>query len=103
VSTPEGYCSLYDIRPTYGRLPLAGMLPQAPSSDAVGWFARDASTFACVSQVMLGEALPVELPKTLIVPVDACRQPIALAELELWRAPIPRKPPSSGSASITVY
>lgn len=47
------------------------MLPQAPSSDTAGWFARDVATFARVSQVMLGEALPVELPKTLIVAVDA--------------------------------
>ena len=29
-----------------GRLDLTGMLPQAPTSDTTGWFARDAATFA---------------------------------------------------------
>ena len=47
------------------------MLPQAPTSDTTGWFARDAATFARVSGVMLGEAIPTALPTRLIVAVDA--------------------------------
>ena len=34
------------------------MMPQAPSSDTTGWFARDAATFARVSEVLLGETIP---------------------------------------------
>jgi amidase len=68
---PSSFCGLYGIRPTHGRLPLDGMLPQAPSSDTTGWFARDATIFARVSSVMLGEDAPRELPKRLIVAVDA--------------------------------
>ncbi len=71
VRVPASFCGLYGIRPTHGRLPLDGMLPQAPSSDTTGWFARDATTFDKVSRVMLGEDLPDELPKGLIVAVDA--------------------------------
>jgi amidase len=71
VRVPSSFCGLYGIRPTHGRLPLDGMLPQAPSSDTTGWFARDATTFARVSSVMLGEDVPRELPKKLIVAVDA--------------------------------
>jgi amidase len=47
------------------------MLPQAPTSDTTGWFARDAGTFARVSAVMLGEAIPTRLPTRLVVAVDA--------------------------------
>jgi amidase len=47
------------------------MMPQAPSSDTTGWFARDADTFARVSEVLLGETLPARLPATLVVAVDA--------------------------------
>ena len=71
VRVPASFCGLYGIRPTHGRLPLDGMLPQAPSSDTTGWFARDAMTFARVSHVMLGEDLPQELPKKLVIAVDA--------------------------------
>src|ERR1700730_12290699 len=61
VRVPSSFCGLYGIRPTHGRLDLSGMLPQAPSSDTTGWFARDAETFARVSTVLLGEPFPAEL------------------------------------------
>ena len=71
VRVPASFCGLYGIRPTHGRLDLTGMMPQAPSSDTTGWFARDAGTFARVSEVMLGEPIPTALPTTLVVAVDA--------------------------------
>ncbi len=71
VRVPASFCGLHGIRPTHGRLDLTGMLPQAPTSDTTGWFARDAETFARVSSAMLGEAIPAALPTRLIVAVDA--------------------------------
>ena len=71
VRVPASFCGLYGIRPTHGRLDLTGMLPQAPSSDTTGWFARDAATFARVSSVLLDEPIPSALPTNLIVAVDA--------------------------------
>ncbi|PZP47318.1 MAG: amidase [Azospirillum brasilense] len=70
VRVPASFCGLHGIRPTHGRLDLSGMMPQAPGSDTTGWFARDATTFARVSTVLLGEA-PGPLPTVLLVATDA--------------------------------
>src|SRR6201998_4296834 len=69
VRVRSSFCGLFGIRPTHGRLDLTGMLPQAPSSDTTGWFARDATTFAKVSSVLLGEAVADALPTRLGVAV----------------------------------
>ncbi len=71
VRVPASFCGLYGIRPTHGRIDVTGMLPQAPTSDTTGWFARDAATFEKVSSVMLGEGIPLDLPNKLVVAVDA--------------------------------
>ena len=71
VRVPASFCGLYGVRPTHGRLDLTGMMAQAPGSDTTGWFARDAGTFARVSEVMLGESIPSILPARLVVAVDA--------------------------------
>lgn len=71
VRVPSSFCGLYGIRPTHGRLDGTGMMPQAPTSDTTGWFARDAETFAKVSSVMLGEAIPAALPGRLVIAADA--------------------------------
>jgi amidase len=89
VRVPASFCGLYGIRPTHGRLDLSGMMTQAPSSDTTGWFARDGDTFARVSEVMLGEAIPTSLPPRLIVAVDAFG--FADAETSAALRPIVRK------------
>lgn len=71
VRVPSSFCGLYGIRPTHGRLDFSGICAQAPSSDTVGWMARDAAVFARVGQVLLGEPTPAALPHTLLVALDA--------------------------------
>jgi amidase len=70
VRVPASFCGIYGIRPTHGRIDVTGLMPQAPSSDTAGWFARDAETFARVSTVLLGEK-PGPLPTKLLIAVDA--------------------------------
>ncbi len=71
MRVPASYCGLYGMRTTHGRLPLDGLMPQAPGSDTTGWFARDADTFARVGQVLLGAPVPTGLPTRLVVATDA--------------------------------
>ena len=53
VRVPASFCGIYGLRPTHGRIPLEGILLQAPSFDTIGWFARDAGTFARAGAVVL--------------------------------------------------
>lgn len=53
VRVPASFCGLYGLRTTHGRVDLAGVMPQAPSFDTVGWFARDGATLLRVSEAAL--------------------------------------------------
>ena len=55
VRAPANHCGLYGIRPTHGRISLAGALDLAPSLDTCGYFARNIETFDRVSGVLLGD------------------------------------------------
>jgi amidase len=73
VRAPASHCGLLGLRPTHGRISLQGVLDLAPSFDTCGFFARDASTFARVADVLLGDD-PQPLPAT----------PRLLWPTELW-------------------
>jgi amidase len=71
VRGPASHCGLIGLRPSHGRISLAGVLDLAPSFDTCGFFARDTSTFARVADVLLG-ADPMPAPKSprLLWPTD---------------------------------
>ena len=71
VRVPSSFCGLFGLRPTHGRIPLDGMLLQAPSFDTIGWFARDAETFARVGSVVLPTGPAVQRPQRLVIAEDA--------------------------------
>ena len=68
VRAPASHCGLFGIRPTHGRVSLAGCLALAPSFDVAGYFARDPRAFALAAEPFLGpDAAPLpETPRPLL-------------------------------------
>ncbi|MCY4416696.1 MAG: amidase [Chloroflexi bacterium] len=71
VRVPASFCGLYGLRPTHSRIHLDGMLLQAPSYDTIGWFARDAETFARVGAIILPPTAASPRPRRLVIAEDA--------------------------------
>jgi amidase len=71
VRVPASFCGLYGLRPTHGRIPLDGILLQAPSYDTIGWFARDADLLARVGSVLLPGEVRAGRPRHLVIAADA--------------------------------
>lgn len=66
VRAPASFCGIYGIRPTHGRVSLAGACPLAKSFDTAGWFARDAVLLERVGRVLLGDAQASEQGTVLL-------------------------------------
>jgi amidase len=103
VRIPAAFCGVYGIRPTLGRVDLAGAMGMAPSFDAAGWFASGPGLFRRVGGVLLdraGVAAPVE---RLIVAEDAFAEAdadvAALLRTALARAAAVLPPPRRARAS----
>ena len=71
VRIPASFCGVFGIRPTHGRIPLDGILLQAPSYDTIGWFARDSEVFARVAAVLLQSETKEARPRRILIAEDA--------------------------------
>ena len=72
VRIPSAFCGLYGLRPTHDRIPLDGILIQAPSYDTIGWFTRDIDLFARIGSVLLQHSSRTDMrPRRLILAQDA--------------------------------
>ncbi|KQQ00728.1 MULTISPECIES: AtzH-like domain-containing protein [unclassified Rathayibacter] len=56
IRVPASYQGLWGLRTTHGAVPVAGLLPLAPSFDTVGWLTRDLATLRRVAAVGLAGA-----------------------------------------------
>jgi amidase len=71
VRVPASYNGIYGMRPSHGRISLAGVMPLAPSFDTVGWFARDPAPFVTAGRVLLDDGESARRPGRLLVAEDA--------------------------------
>jgi amidase len=71
VRVPAALTGIFGIRPSHGRIAMAGMRPLAESFDTLGWFARDGLTLARVGAVLLGPDAAGWHPRRLVIAEDA--------------------------------
>lgn len=75
VRAPASHCGLIGLRPTHGRISLAGALDLAPSFDTCGFFARDISTFGRVAEVLMdADPSPTPAMPRLLWPTEVWQQ-----------------------------
>ncbi|MFD0411210.1 amidase [Kitasatospora sp. NPDC127116] len=58
VIRPAAYCGVVGFRPTYGRIPIAGVIPNAPSLDTLGTFTADLAGAALVAPLLCDDWRP---------------------------------------------
>ncbi len=54
ITRPASYCGVAGLKPTYGRLPLEGVFPLAPSLDHAGPLARTVADLLAIWHVLAG-------------------------------------------------
>ncbi|MGW6917402.1 amidase [Kitasatospora sp. NPDC054939] len=84
VVRPAAYCGVVGFRPTHGRIPAHGVVPNAPSLDTLGLFTADLAGAALAAPLLCDDWRPVPEggPPVLGVPVGPYRDraaPEALA------------------------
>ena len=103
VIRPAAFCGVAAFKPSYGRVPSTGIVHYAPSTDTVGWFARDAAGLTAAARVLLEgwrEALPDrERALRVAVPEGPYLEHVEPAALEAFSHTLERL----SAAGVEVY
>lgn len=71
VRLPASFCGVFGMRPSHGRVSLAGACALAPSFDTAGWFARDAVVLERVGRVLVADDAPARPVGRVLLASDA--------------------------------
>jgi Asp-tRNAAsn/Glu-tRNAGln amidotransferase A subunit and related amidases len=63
VARPAAFCGVVGVKPSYGRIPLDGVLPVAPSVDHVGFFTQQLAGAQLAGAVLMPDWRPIEIPE----------------------------------------
>jgi amidase len=74
IRVPASFNGVYGLRPTHGRVDLAGAMAMAPSFDTAGWFANGSGVLRRVGAVLLQGSAVKERIARLLVASDAFGQ-----------------------------
>ncbi|MFD8752468.1 amidase [Kitasatospora sp. NPDC059577] len=87
VIRPAAYCGVVGFRPTYGRIPIDGVIPNAPSLDTLGVFTADLAGAALAAPLLCDDWRPAGPgPEPVLGVPDGtyleCAEPAALRAFE---------------------
>jgi len=69
VVRPAAYCGVVGMKPTFGRIPLDGVIPNSPTLDTLGWFSRSVADATKAASILFIDTGTVrEAPPVLGVP-----------------------------------
>jgi amidase len=87
VRVPASYCGIFGLRPSWGRVPAAGVIPLSPSFDTVGVFARHPRLLRDMATALFGGDVRTSAPvEALVVAPDVWTLADADASSALRRA-----------------
>jgi putative urate catabolism protein len=58
IRVPGSYCGLYGLRPTFGRVPVDGLVPLAPRFDTAGLLTRDLKLLETACHALFADSKP---------------------------------------------
>ena len=80
IRMPAALCGITGLKTSFGRIPVDGVFPLAPSYDTVGPMARSAEECARLFEVLAGTSLPDKAPdRRRVIRLDPLAYPVPVA------------------------